>query len=181
MKKKTMVYLGLLFCIVAMDIFYFRVSEGDMGQDLMQLLLIHIMLVCQILRDIFSKRGSIQLPEELQEQEDYVLAKNRVGFGAKIGIVGGLMIIIPVVLLLVLKELHGTWARIAVFAFLGGVPAALIGIILAVMGNGYIAKAEAKYRMDTSAEPEPESRISKICNGISVIASVALLAVIFLD
>ena len=83
MKKKTKAYLVLLFCIVVADIFYFRVSEGDMGRDLLQMLLLHVMVVCQILRDIFSKGGSVQLPAEVQEQEDYVLAKTESVLAAK--------------------------------------------------------------------------------------------------
>ena len=110
-----------------------------------------------------------------------MLAKNRVSFGGKIGTAGGLMIVIPAALLFTLKELHGFWARLAVFSFLGGIPAALIGIILTVMGRSYIAKAEAEYRMEISAEPEPENIISKICNIISVIAAAVLLVMIFVD
>ena len=181
MKRRVTIYLVLLLGIAILDIVYLKISAGEIGLDLLQMLLINIMLICQILRDVFSKKRESLLPEELQAQEDYVLAKNRVSIGGKMGIAGGAMIILPIILLLSMKELHGAWARLAVFSFLGGVPVALFGVAFAVMGSGYITKAEAKYRAEHGVGTEPDCKISTICNILSVIGSVALLVVIFID
>lgn len=179
MQKKTAIYLSLFLCIPVLYLLYLDISSGITGLGILKLPLLYIILVCQLLREAFSKKESFDLPAEIKEHEDYILAKDRMNYGRNMGISGGLMIIIPVVLLFVLKSLHGFWARAAIFSFLFGIPVAIIGLILFMMGKHYIAQAEAKQLAETSTEPE--SKLSNICNIISAITSLMLLIVIIID
>ena len=179
MQKKTAIYLSLFLCIPVLYLLFLDISSGITGFGILKLPLLYIILVCQLLREAFSKKESFDLPSEIKEHEDYILAKDRMNYGRNMGISGGLMIIIPVVLLLIFKSLHGFWARAAIFSFLFGIPVAIIGLILFIMGNHYIAQTVANQLTETPTEPE--SKISNICNIISAITSLTLLIVIIID
>ena len=148
---------------------------------MLKLAVISVILVCQIVRAVYMRKQNIEIPAEIKKHEDYVLAKNRVHFGTRMAVAGMLMAIVPLAALLILKDLHGIWARASVFSLLCGIPLAVAGIVFLLLGGSHVAKAEAEYFAGAGIETEPENRICTVCNIVSCIASAALLAVILIE
>ena len=170
-----LLFVGVLYML------YLDISSGNVGLGTLKMPFIFVVLVCQLVRQSEIGKREHHVPAEIKEHEDYVLAKNRVDIGSKIGIAGLFMISVPIIALIALKDLHGFWARVAVYSALGGIPAAAAGLIFYLMGSHYITKTEAAYLKENASERETESKLSKICSIISAVVSVALLAVILMD
>ncbi|MBR4861676.1 MAG: hypothetical protein IKU09_05700 [Firmicutes bacterium] len=181
MKNKTLIILCVILCALALYSLYLDISAGDTGLNLLKAPALMVIGICQILRCVYTEKQELTMPSDITEQEDYILAKNRVNFGTKFGIAGILMIALPVAALFIRKGLHGIWAQMGLYSFLFGVTAAVIGLILFMLGSTYMAKAESRYRQEQSVPVEPENKIPRICGIVSAIAWAVVLAEILIS
>ena len=180
MNNKLSICLSILVAAGAIYFLCADVSAGNVGPDMLRLPLISVILICQIFRSVFAENQGVVIPSELAENEDYIVAKNRVYYGIRLGIAGVLMVVVPVTALVIFKGIHGFWAQLSVYSFLGGIAAAIAGTVIFVLGKHEVTMTEAKCFEETPAQREPENKIVKICNIVSLIASIGLLAVILI-
>ena len=100
------------------------------------------------------------------ENEAYMEAKERQDSGGIISLVGAAMVIIPFVVLLIAEELEGFVAELFLFSFFLGIPAVLIGLLVAFSAG----KDMAAFDEEVIQDPQVESLASRIFSWIGTLA-----------
>jgi len=149
----------LIFCLY-MTIAY------DPGIEDFRSFAVVVFCSCTLLSHVFSTKTVPPVPGELLENEAYMEAKERQDSGGIISLVGAAMVIIPFVVLLIAEELEGFVAELFLFSFFLGIPAVLIGLLVAFSAG----KDMAAFDEEVIQDPQVESLASRIFSWIGTLA-----------
>ena len=173
-EKKTMIAI-IIVCGAMAYVLYLAITADDGATDTLSHCLMPISAGFMVLSDLLLGQGNhrrVTLSEEtrtkLMENEDYVLAANRLDIGYKMCVTGGLMVGIPLLVLLVTGHLEGFLATLFVISFFVGIIIFVIGAVLTFMGFGYTPKIP----VEEMPELQPKSKASQICSTISMIGMI---------
>ncbi|MDD6043042.1 MAG: hypothetical protein PUB87_04720 [Eubacteriaceae bacterium] len=179
-KKVLRIIVPITLVAVTLWVLYITISTGTINRDLTRNLAFAVFLGCEIMLNLFSEETVWEPPAEIKEDEDYILALDRVKIGQKFISAGGMMFIIPFIIILILQHASGILAGLLVFAILAGILSFLFGLILDFAGERYLTKVAMEYNTEEElmAESGADSEEKEINKAIIVIRIVSLIALI---
>lgn len=179
-KKVLRIIVPITLVAVTLWVLYITISTGTINRDLTRNLACAVFLGCEIMLNLFSEETVWEPPAEIKEDEDYILALDRVKIGQKFISAGGMMFIIPFIIILILQHASGILAGLLVFAILAGILSFSFGLILDFAGERYLTKVAMEYNTEEKlmAESGADSEEKEINKAIIVIRIVSLIALI---
>ena len=181
MSKKIKVLSVIGVCVFAGFMIYLAATSEIPIKDNIGYLCMGISLCCRVLDQTFTKVIDIDWEPNVEEKEqpEYIDAEDRIKTGNKMVYVGLAMTIIPLLALLILGELSGTLAIIAIVSFVGGIIGLIMGTVLYDQGMDYMVAQAEKDLAETAYNQEPESKFIIACRIIGNLAFIAGMIIIF--
>lgn len=160
----------IIVCVTGLWVIYIFVISDGISKELLRALAMCVFFASETLADVISRKEVWSPPVEVKENEEYILAEARIRDGERVSAVGAVMLVVPLIILFVKKELHGILAELSIFSCLGGVVLLIIGATLCGRGAAYINEKAQMYLEELEVEPKPMSKVAIICKVIGWIA-----------